>query len=124
MNIAYCFTGSFCTFAKSIESLKNLKKAGHNIIPVMSFNAYNTDTRFGTAEEFRNIIKTVCSHDIIHTIEDAEPIGPKNLVDIVAVAPCTSNTLAKLAFGINDTPVTMAVKSHLRNNKPFYRVSC
>lgn len=96
MNIAYCFTGSFCTFAKSIESLKNLKKAGHNIIPVMSFNAYNTDTRFGTAEEFRNIIKTVCSHDIIHTIEDAEPIGPKNLVDIVAVAPCTSNTLAKL----------------------------
>lgn len=118
MNIAYCFTGSFCTFDKSIESLKNLKKAGHNIIPVMSFNAYNTDTRFGTAEKFRNIIKAVCSHDIIHTIEDAEPIGPKNLVDIVAVAPCTSNTLAKLAFGINDTPVTMAVKSHLRNNKP------
>lgn len=118
MNVAYCFTGSFCTFSKSIAALEGLVKVGYNVIPVMSYNAYNTDTRFGSAEEFRNKIKAICSNDIIHTVADAEPIGPKKLVDITVVAPCTSNTLAKLAHGINDTPVTMAVKSHLRNNRP------
>lgn len=118
MNIAYCFTGSFCTFSKSLSALKALASDGHRILPVMSFNAYNTDTRFGKAEDFRNKIISICHNDIIHTIEDAEPIGPKKLVDVVVVAPCTSNTLAKLAYGINDTPVTMAVKSHIRNNRP------
>ena len=84
----------------------------------MSFNASNISTRFGTAEQNRTKLKTICGHDIIDSIEAAEPIGPKKLLDILVVAPCTANTLAKLALGITDTPVTMAVKSHLRNSKP------
>lgn len=118
MNIIYCLTGSFCTFSKSVEEVKRLVDKGNNVIPVMSYNSYNIDTRFGTAEYFRNKLKQITHNDIIHTIEDAEPIGPKNMGDILVVAPCTSNTIAKLCYGVNDTPVTMAVKSHLRNNKP------
>lgn len=118
MNIIYCFTGSFCTFSKSLEQVKKLVDEGNNVLPVMSFNAYNTNTRFGTAEYFRNKLFEITHNDIIHTIEDAEPIGPKNMGDILVIAPCTSNTIAKLCYGVNDTPVTMAVKSHLRNNKP------
>lgn len=118
MNIIYCLTGSFCTFSKSIEAVENLVNKGYNVIPVMSYNAYNLDTRFGTAEYFRNKLIEITHNDIIHTIESAEPIGPKNIGDVLVVAPCTSNTIAKLCYGVNDTPVTMAVKSHLRNNKP------
>lgn len=118
MNIGYCFTGSFCTFKKSIEALKSLVKNGHNVTPIMSFNAYNIDTRFANAKDVRNEIETICGKKIIASIEEAEPIGPKHMFDVLCVVPCTSNTLAKLANGVNDTPVTMAVKSHLRNDKP------
>lgn len=118
MNIGYCFTGSFCTFKKSIATLKSLVDSGNAVTPTMSYNAYSTDTRFGKAEDIRKEICTVCSKDIISTVVDAEPIGPKHMFDVLCVVPCTSNTLAKLANGVNDTPVTMAVKSHLRNNKP------
>lgn len=118
MNIGYCFTGSFCTFKKSIEALKSLVKNGHNVTPIMSFNAYNIDTRFANAKDVRNEVEAICGKKIIASIEEAEPIGPKHMFDVLCVVPCTSNTLAKLANGVNDTPVTMAVKSHLRNDKP------
>lgn len=110
--------GSFCTLAQSIEQLKELKKAGCNIYPIMSKIVYTTDTRFGRAKDFIKQVEAICERSIIHDIKDAEPIGPENLLDIVVIAPCTGNTLSKLANGITDTPVTMATKAHLRNNKP------
>lgn len=118
MNIGYCLTGSFCTFSKSIAVMNELVNAGHKIIPIMSENAYNTDTRFGKAEDIQKEIMTVTGNEIIHTIPAAEPVGPKKMFDVLCVVPCTGNTLAKLANGITDTSVTMAVKSHLRNSKP------
>ena len=118
LKIGYALTGSFCTFAESFEAMKRLAALGHELTPITSFNAYNISTRFGTKEENRSRLLDICGRDIIYTIEDAEPIGPKKMFDILIVAPCTSNTLAKLASGINDTPVTMAVKSHLRNMRP------
>ncbi|MGN1328450.1 MAG: dipicolinate synthase subunit B [Eubacterium sp.] len=118
MNIGYCFTGSFCTFEKSIESLKALVKEGHNITPIMSENAYTMDTRFGDAVDIQNRLIEITGNSIIHTIEQAEPIGPKKMFDVLAIVPCTGNTLAKLANGITDTSVTMAAKSHLRNSRP------
>lgn len=118
-NIGFALCGSFCTFNRAINTIKELKNFGHNIIPIMSFNAYNTDTRFGSAEHFRNVIEEICSNKIIGSIQDAEPIGPKKMLDILIIEPCTGNTLAKLATGIADTPVTLAAKSHLRNNRPI-----
>lgn len=118
MNIGYCFTGSFCTFKKSLEAMKALIDSGYNVIPIMSESSYKTDTRFGTAEFFINEIEKLTGNKIIHTIVEAEPIGPKKLLDLICVVPCTGNTLAKLASGIADTSVTMAVKSHLRNSRP------
>lgn len=117
-NIGFAFTGSFCTFNKTILELKKLISLKANIIPIMSFNSYYLDTKFGKAKDFRNQIKELTGRDIIHTIKDAEPIGPKNMLDILIVAPCSGNTISKLANDIIDTPVTMAVKSHLRNEKP------
>lgn len=110
--------GSFCTFDKVIKTMKEMKAAGYNIIPIMSFNAYNTDTRFGKAQDFREAIENICENKIISDITNAEPVGPKKLLDILIIAPCTGNTLAKLATGIADTPVTLAVKSQLRNSRP------
>lgn len=118
MNIGYCFTGSFCTFEKSIESLKALVRDGHNVTPIMSENAYTMDTRFGDAVDIQNRLIEITGNSIIHTIEQAEPIGPKKMFDVLAIVPCTGNTLAKLANGITDTAVTMAAKSHLRNSRP------
>lgn len=118
INIGYAITGSFCTFRKTIEQMKKLKNEGYNIIPVMSFNAFSIDTRFGKAKDFREEIEDICGNKIIATIDEAEPIGPKKLCDVVIVSPCTGNTLSKLSNGIYDTPVTLAVKSHLRNERP------
>lgn len=118
MNIGYCLTGSFCTFAKSIAALEELVKAGHNVTPIMSENAYSIDTRFGDAVDIQNKLIQITGNSIIHTIEQAEPVGPKKMFDVLAIVPCTGNTLAKLASGITDTSVTMAAKSHLRNNRP------
>lgn len=119
LKIGFAMTGSFCTFDKAIEELKILKADGHDIIPIMSQCAYNTDTRFGTAEHFREELKKICQTSIISSIAQAEPIGPKKLLDILVIEPCTGNTLAKLANGIADTPVTLAAKSHLRNGRPI-----
>lgn len=118
LRIGYCITGSFCTFEKSFETLSQLISTKAWVVPIMSFNAAGIDTRFGKAKDNVNYLEYVTNRKVIKTIEDAEPIGPKNLFDIIVVAPCTANTLAKLSVGITDTPVTMAVKSHLRNNKP------
>ena len=118
VKIGYALTGSFCTFEKTLFQMKKLIENGFEIIPIMSFNAYNLDTRFGKAKYFRDEIEKICGREIISTITAAEPIGPKRLTDVMLVLPCTGNTLAKLAGGIYDTPVTLAVKSHLRNQRP------
>lgn len=118
MKIIYCMCGSFCTFERSLKALERLVLAGHEIIPVMSENAYSTDTRFGTAAMFRERIISLTGKDIIHTIAVAEPIGPIMKPDILIISPCTGNTLAKLANGITDTSVTMAAKSVLRSDIP------
>ena len=119
IKIGFALTGSFCTYEKTIEQMEKLVKLGAEVIPIMSYNSYNLDTKFGTASEHINRIKQICNKDIIHTIQEAEPIGPKKMTDIMIIAPCSGNTIAKLANGITDTPVTMAAKSHLRNQKPL-----
>lgn len=116
-NIGFAMTGSFCTFSKTISVLKEIVSLGANVIPIMSFNAYSLDSRFGKHEDFIKNIENLTGNKIIHTIPDAEPIGPKKMTDIMVIAPASGNTLAKLANGITDTPVVMATKSHLRNKK-------
>ena len=119
MKIGYCFTGSFCTFAHSFTALSEIVALGHDVIPIMSENAYYTDTRFQKAEEFSTRVEALCGKKIIHTVVDAEPLGPKNPLDLMVVAPCTGNTLAKVASGITDTAATMAIKAHLRADRPL-----
>ena len=119
LNVGFALCGSFCTFSNAIREIKNIKDEGHNIIPIMSYNAYSTDTRFGKAQKFKDEIESICQNHIISSIAEAEPIGPKKLLDILIIEPCTGNTLAKLANGIADTPVTLAAKSHLRNARPL-----
>lgn len=118
INIGFALTGSFCTFSKAIKQIELLVEKGANVIPIMSYNAVSTDTRFGKASDFVEKIENITGNKVIATIVDAEPIGPKNMTDLMIVLPCSGNTLAKLASGIYDTPVTLAVKSHLRNQKP------
>lgn len=117
-NIGFVLTGSFCTFRKTIPQMKKLKDLGASILPIMSKHSYILDTKFGKAQDFISEIEKICENKIIHTIQDAEPIGPKHLTDIMIIAPASGNTMAKLAVDIIDTPATMAVKSHLRNNLP------
>lgn len=114
--VAMC--GSFCTFKDVFPVIEDLKNKDFDIVPIMSHNAYSTDTRFGSAEEMRRRFEEISGKEIIHTITEAEPIGPKKLLDILIIIPCTGNTLAKLATGIADTAVTLAAKSHLRNQRP------
>ena len=118
ITLGYAFCGSFCTLKKSLAALKALAESGYKIKPIMSQIVYNTDTRFSKAEDLIHEVEEICGEKIIHDIAAAEPIGPKNLLDIIVVSPCTGNTIAKIALGITDTPVTMAVKAHLRNQKP------
>ena len=118
VRVGFAMCGSFCTFAECFRALERLLELGCEVVPIMSFNAYDTDTRFGNAEDHRKRLAELCGRDIIHTIAGAEPIGPKNMTDVMLVVNCTGNTLAKLAASITDTPVTMAVKSHLRGSKP------
>ena len=118
MLIGYAFCGSYCTFKRSIAVMKALAEI-HDIQPIMSENAYVTDTRFGKAAEIRGQIEDICRRPIIHTVEAAEPLGPKIKLDLLIVAPATGNTLAKLAHGITDTAVTMACKAHLRCDRPL-----
>ncbi len=116
LGVAIC--GSFCTFKSTVKMIENLIALGVDVYPIMSFNAYDTTTRFGRREDFIEQIEELTGKAIIHTITGAEPVGPKSMVDAMLVAPCTGNTLSKLANGITDTPVTLATKSLLRNAKP------
>lgn len=119
ISVGFAMTGSYCTFEKAFEQLHEMSNNQKwNIIPIMSENSYNTDTRFGTAEENIKTLENLTGKKVLHTITEVEPIGPKKMADVLVVAPCTSNTLAKIANGVNDTAVTMAVKSHIRNDKP------
>lgn len=117
--VGFAMTGSFCTFKNTIPKMKDVIKQGAEVIPIMSFNAYNMDTKFGKAKDFIEEIEDITKKKIIHTIQDAEPIGPKKMTDIMIVAPCTGNTIGKLVNSITDTPVAMACKSHLRCNNPL-----
>ena len=119
MRIGFAYTGSFCTISTSMNIMKKLVDKGMEILPIMSENSYNTDTRFGEAASIRSKIRKICGKEIIHTIVDAEPLGPKTQLDALIISPCTGNTLAKIANGITDTPVCMAAKAHLRNNNPL-----
>lgn len=116
--IGFVLTGSFCTFKHTIPQIKKIVEEGGIVIPIMSRNAYNMDTKFGTAQEFIKEIEEITNKEIIHTIQGVEPIGPKGLTDILIIAPATGNTIGKLANGITDDVGTMATKSHLRNNNP------
>ncbi len=118
-NVGFGITGSFCTFDKIKTQIKVLKDEGANVIPVYSFNAYNLDNRFTEAAKYVDEIKNITDSYDIHTIQAAEPVGPKKLFDIMIIAPCTGNTAAKLCNGIVDTPVLMAAKAHMRNNRPL-----
>ncbi len=117
-NVGFAMCGSFCTFSRVLSELKALSETKVSIYPIMSEIASSTDTRFGKSADFCAEIKAVTKKDIITTVKEAEPIGPKSYLDILLIAPCTGNTLAKLANGIADTSVTMAAKAHLRNSKP------
>jgi len=119
VSVGFAMCGSFCTFKKVVPEIKRLKDGGYDVVPIMSETAYSTDTRFGKAKDFIGEIEEICQRKIIHTIPDAEPIGPKKLLDALIIAPCTGNTIAKLACGICDTSVTMAAKAHLRNGRPL-----
>ena len=116
--IGFVFTGSFYSYKKVIEQMKNLKTFGAEILPIMSENSYNLDTKIGKSDVFIKEIEKISGKQIIHTIIDAEKIGPNHLTDIMIVAPASGNTISKLACDIIDTSATMAVKSHLRNNLP------
>ncbi len=118
MNIGFALCGSFCTFAAVFPVMEELAK-DHTIIPILSTTAANTDTRFGCAQEHMEHLTKICGAKPLTTLTEVEPIGPKRLLDVLVIAPCTGNTLAKLAHGIADTPVTMAAKSHLRNGRPL-----
>lgn len=117
MTIGFALCGSFCTYAKVFPIMEQLSKT-HTILPIFSIASYTTDTRFGTAQEHIQRATDICGREPWHTICQVEPIGPQKMLDALIIAPCTGNTLAKLAHSIADTPVTMAVKSHLRNGRP------
>lgn len=116
--IGCAMTGSFCTFKAVFGAWQKLRELGAELTPIMSNNAADQDTRFYPAEEAMKIFEEICGRKILRSIPEVEPIGPKRLLDILVVAPCTGNTLAKIANGISDTPVTLSVKSHLRNGRP------
>ena len=109
LRIGFALSGSFCTFDRVLQEVETLQEAGAEITPIMSFNAAGLDTRFGRAEDFKMRLREISGR---------EPVGPKGLFDVLVVAPCTGTTLGRLANGISDTPVTLAVKSHLRRSRP------
>ncbi len=119
IKLGYGICGSFCTFSKALKEIEILKNLGYDVYPIFSEFAYNTDTRFYNASDFISKVEIICDKKSIHTIRDAEPIGPQKLLDIMVIAPCTGNTLSKLALGITDSCITMASKAHLRNSKPL-----
>ncbi len=118
LRIGFAMCGSYCTYDKAIAALEKLHEKYPDVQPIMSERARNTDTRFGAADDFAARVEAICGKKIIATIPDAEPIGPKKLFDILVIAPCTGNTLAKIAAAVTDSAVTMACKAHMRNGRP------
>ncbi len=117
--IGYGFCGSYCTYAASFDALRRLLQQGEEVLPLFSYQAASTDTRFGRAADFLREAAQLCSRPPVLTVADAEPLGPKTPLEVLILAPCTGNTLAKLALGITDTPITMAAKAHLRQSRPL-----
>ncbi|MBQ4630415.1 MAG: dipicolinate synthase subunit B [Clostridia bacterium] len=117
--IGFALTGSFCTLSKIMTELEELKKCGADVFPIMSEVVWSTDTRFGKAQDIKEKVTSICEREIIHTIVGAEPIGPKHILDALVIAPCTGNTLSKIAMGITDSCVSMAAKANLRNKCPL-----
>ncbi len=117
--IGYAFCGSYCTLSASLTQFAALCASGREVLPIFSENVYTTDTRFWRSSDFRLRVETLAGRSVIHTIVDAEPLGPKNPLESLIIAPCTGNTLAKLAHGITDTAVCMAAKAHLRSDRPL-----
>ncbi len=122
--IGYAFCGSFCTHKRSLLELKSLKEKGYEILPIMSENVYNTSTRFGSCDELVSTVEGITGKEVVKSIVEAEPLGPKIHLDALVIAPCTGNTLAKIARGITDTTVTMAAKAHLRSDRPLVVALC
>lgn len=116
--VGFALCGSFCTFQKTIAALKEIAPQ-YDVIPIFSETAYQTDTRFGAASQFIAEAEAICGRAALHTLAEVEPFGPKKLLDLLIVAPCTGNTLGKLANGIADSSVTLACKAHLRNARPI-----
>ena len=119
IKVGFAITGSFCTHEKILKVMEDLVLKGYDLLPIFSSSVRNTDTRFGTAKEFYDKVVKITGKTPICDIVSAEPVGPKNMIDVLVVAPCTGNTLSKLANAITDTAVTMVAKAHLRNNKPL-----
>lgn len=119
IRVGFAFCGSFCTYANAMVALERIKAAFGDVLPIVSEHGADMDTRFGNAHDFLLEMERICDKRVIRTIQAAEPIGPKGLLDVLIIAPCTGNTLAKLAAGVTDSSVTMAAKAHLRNNRPL-----
>lgn len=117
--LGFAFCGSFCTHARAMRELRNLLEDGYEIQPIVSECVWETDTRFGNARVFIEALEGLCGRPVIHTITEAEPLGPRDPLEALVIAPCTGNTLAKLANGITDTAVCMAAKAHLRCDRPL-----
>ena len=118
VRVGFALCGSFCTFDKAIGALERVKGEFGDVTPIVSERGAALDTRFGNAHDFLREIERICDRRVISTIQAAEPIGPKGLLDVLVIAPCTGNTLARLAAGVTDSSVTMAAKAHLRNGRP------
>ncbi|HCS75763.1 MAG TPA: dipicolinate synthase subunit B [Clostridiales bacterium] len=119
IKIGFCVTASHCTFEKTLGQLEKLKEQGANLYPIFSFNTATANTRFTSAKDFRDKVEEITGRYVVDTIVEAEPFGPIKKMDLMIVAPCTGNTLAKLVNAITDTPVLMAAKAHLRNQRPL-----
>ena len=117
--IGFALCGSFCTHARAMEALEQVKARFARVVPIVSQCVADTDTRFGSAHDLMREMERICDHRVISTVKAAEPIGPQKLLDLLIICPCTGNTLGKLAAGITDTSVTMAAKAHLRNQRPL-----
>lgn len=118
IRVGFALCGSFCTHSQGLDAVERMTQAYETVVPIVSEHSAGTDTRFGRAEDFLDELERLCGRRVIRSIFAAEPIGPQKLLDVLIIAPCTGNTLAKLASGIADTAVTMAAKAHLRNGRP------
>ncbi len=119
ITVGFAFCGSFCTLSKAMTALEAVKARYARVVPIVSQAVADTDTRFGPAHEFMREMERICDTRVVKTLKEAEPIGPKKLLDALVICPCTGNTLAKLAHGVTDTSVTLAAKAHLRNGRPL-----